>query len=589
MKRRLAIVGFILCGSVFPTFATLILDSPYGSGSDDIVNYATEEGWNAVTQLLTDKSFESYEHGEKTAVNWYYLSRWAELLASNEGDVVSDWINAIDEARLGHKNMVQRYTLYKRQLNIHLSLSLQKVLLGNFSFSRKFFDLLSPYDYLPGVLDILNHLHKKNREYFYEYRRLALAIAIVYDVPPPPGWPHFQVPDSILQRELPDIDTAFDYWVELNESTLCPYDLTEMSVEELKFLVDTPAIGDFQWVQENIHNKPENFADVYSRINYRFDRVSNNQFIWQGRDYQLKTILKYGGICVDQAYFAAQAGKAIGIPTLVFRGAGMDGRHAWFGFMPNEGLWEFNGGREGNNRYVTGYAHDPQTWANITDHELQFLGERFHHSYYYQKSLYHANFAAAYLKRSDPASAQVAAETALRFEKRNQVAWKALLSAMVLLSDDPRDTEKVLRRAAQAFRYNPDLEFHYLNRVIKSLEGRGELSRAQREKHFLTIKNRGDRNDISIQQAAERLFESMANDPLAVRLRYYRVILLQLGKVGGIDVYDRIVLPFVKNLNINGYKREAYQMLVYAHDKFEARSGSMLDVELKRQLESYKP
>ena len=96
--------------------------------------------------------------------------------------------------------MVQRYTLYKRPLNSHFSLSLQKVLLGDFAFSREFFNLLSPYDYLPGVLQILNHLHKKNRKYFYEYRRLALAIAVVYDVPPPPGWPHFQVPASNFSR-----------------------------------------------------------------------------------------------------------------------------------------------------------------------------------------------------------------------------------------------------------------------------------------------------------------------------------------------------------------------------------------------------
>ena len=180
--------------------------------------------------------------------------------------------------------MAQRYTLYKRHLSSHLSLPLQKVLLDDFAFSREFFDLLSPYDYLPGVLKIINHLHRKNRRYFYEYRRLVLAIAVVYDVPPPPGWPHFQVPDSILPRRLPDIDTSFDYWVELNESRQCPFDLSKMSAEELKFLVDTPAMGDFRWVRENIHNKPENFAEVYNRIDYRFDRVASNQFIWGGRD-----------------------------------------------------------------------------------------------------------------------------------------------------------------------------------------------------------------------------------------------------------------------------------------------------------------
>ena len=292
---------------------------------------------------------------------------------------------------------------------------------------------------------------------------------------------------------------------------------------------------------------------------------------------------------MDQAYFAAQAGKAKGITPLVFRGAVMDGRHAWFGFMPKESVWEFNAGREGDNRYVTGYAHNPQTWANITDHQLKFLGERFHHSYYYQKSLHHANFAGRYLEGNDPVSAQEAAKIALRFEKRNQAAWEALISATALLHDDPRETEKVLRRAALAYCFYPDLESHYLNRVIASLENRGELSRAQREKYFLTLKHKSDRTDISIKQAADRLLESMADDPFAARLRYYRVVLLQLGKEGGMDVYDRIVMPFVHHLRMSGHKREAYQMLVYARDKFEARSGSMLDQELKRQMEIYKP
>ena len=159
------------------------------------------------------------------------------------------------------------------------------------------------------------------------------------------------------------------------------------------------------------------------------------------------------------------------------------------------------------------------------------------------------------------------------------------------MSDDPRETEKVLRRAAQAYRFNPDLETFYLNRVIESLENRGELSRAQREKYILTIKNKSDRKDISIQQAAaaDRLLVNMVDDPLAARLRYFRVVLLQLGKVGGIDVYDRIVMPFVQQLRASGHKREAYQMLVYAREKFEARSGSMLDQELKRQLNIFKP
>ena len=38
-------------------------------------------------------------------------------------------------------------------------------------------------------------------------------------------------------------------------------------------------------------------------------------------------------------------GKAKGVPTLLFRGVGLDGRHAWFGFLDSDGHWELDCGR----------------------------------------------------------------------------------------------------------------------------------------------------------------------------------------------------------------------------------------------------
>ena len=55
------------------------------------------------------------------------------------------------------------------------------------------------------------------------------------------------------------------------------------------------------------------------------DRVQAGTFDWVGADYKMQTILQAGGICVDQGYYAVSAGKARGVPTLLFRGAGLDG------------------------------------------------------------------------------------------------------------------------------------------------------------------------------------------------------------------------------------------------------------------------
>ena len=56
-------------------------------------------------------------------------------------------------------------------------------------------------DFRQGVFQILNDLHRRDPAKFKTYAHLALAIAVVYDLPPPPYWPHGQVPpDRRLER-----------------------------------------------------------------------------------------------------------------------------------------------------------------------------------------------------------------------------------------------------------------------------------------------------------------------------------------------------------------------------------------------------
>ncbi len=144
---------------------------------------------------------------------------------------------------------------------------------------------------------------------------------------------------------------------------------------------------------------------------------------------------------VDQAYFATQVGKARGVPTLLFpRGEGMDGRHAWFGFLDGNQQWQLNAGRAGVLRFVTGYARDPQTWKEISDHELRFLSERFRSQPAFHTSRVHQQFAADYLANRNPAAAIHAAWQATKFERRNLDAWTTLLDAQVAQGDTPQAT-----------------------------------------------------------------------------------------------------------------------------------------------------
>ncbi len=563
--------------------------TPYGQGVDRVVRTGEEKGWTKVALALRQTALEAYRNEEEYAEQWYFLYRWSRLFAKKESDFNNAWIEHMNRSRLGHTNMAKEYIYGDGVLGGYLSPGLKIILLKDIAFSREFFGLLNPADNLVESFNILESLYREYPTHFKKYLRLAVALAVVYDVPPPPGWPHFQVPDYTLPRRLPGVSAAFEYWKNLNEKRQSTHNLTLLTVEKLKFLIDTPAgFDDLRWAHQNVKEKAADFAQVYSSVAYRHDRIAQNRYVWNGPDYRLPTILKSGGICVDQAYFASQSGKARGIPTLIFRGAGMTGRHAWFGYLRPSGGWEFDAGRYGENRYVTGYAHDPQTWGDISDHDLAFLSEGFHHTHYYHQSVFHSNFAFEFLTLSDIEAARRSAEKALRYERRNQQAWEILVETTRRTSDDPKDVESVLRRAVRVFAKYPDLETYYLNRVNESLVARGESSRARLEKGHVVSKYKGERTDLSIQEAARILEESARSDPLHIQLRQFRVILIQFGQAGGMDVFDRIVHPYVTELARNGHRREARSMAELARQRLHPPEGSMLDRALDKLVQSVK-
>src|SRR5262249_4854612 len=152
---------------------------------------------------------------------------------------------------------------------------------------------------------------------------------------------------------------AFNYWVRLDRANVTLHRLKRLPAGELKFVVDTVTpFAELTWAQANAAPPLAELDKTYSAIKYRQDRLQAGVFQWVGPDYKLATILSAGGICVDQAYYATNAGKARGVPTLLFRGAGLDGRHAWFGYLSATG-WKLDVGRYAEQKFVVGLAYDP--------------------------------------------------------------------------------------------------------------------------------------------------------------------------------------------------------------------------------------
>ncbi len=542
---------------------------------------AQRDGWQPHVAPLRSAALRAYAADKLFAAEaWLNASRWAALLAGDEADAVQAWIAAMNRAKAGHPNLPADFALRRNPLAARLNPELQAWLLADADFSAQFFQLRSPLDQPVRVLEILDELYLRDPARFRTYARLALALAVVYDVPPPPWWPHNQVPAQVLPRRLPAAPDAFAWWIQQDRASRTFHKLAKLEADELKFVVDTPApFTELEWAQKVAEFPLSHLDRAYTMVRYRNDRVANNTMTWTGRSYRLADILGTGGICADQAYFATQAGKARGVPTLLFAGAGNDGRHAWFGFLDTAGKWRLDAGRHAEQRLVTGHAIDPQTWLPISDHVLKFLSERFRDLPSFKQARVHALFAAELLAGGDARAAGVAARKAVTFERRHQPGWETLIDAARAEKRDGRTIEGLLREAAQAFRGFPDLEAHYANRVADSLRARGETSAADEQARALALKHKGNRSDLSAQQAREMVWRAVGSQPPAEQIRVFNQTLDTYGRGAGIGFFDEVVAPFCDHLAGLKMQADAVRAAERARRVLKVEPGSQLDTE----------
>lgn len=552
---------------------------------------AVREGWQKVADAVFQGAKQAYLQDRlDLAGAWLNVARWGGLFAEVESHFIERWVAAINQAKVGHPNMAREYTsLPGRTLGDFASLHLQRWLLANRTFSDTFFEQLSPCDSIPEVLRILAGLLESDPATFDTYASLALAVALVYDVPPPPGWPHAQVSEAVLPRRLPTPLVAFGFLVAADRSGRTLHRLAHLSPDQLKHVVDLVApLAELSWAQSSIQVPLSRLAATYEAVRYRLDRVTSNEMIWPGSTYDLATVLQTGGICVDQAYVATQAGKARGVPTMIFRGAGLDGRHAWFGFLDENRRWQMDAGRFAEQKFVTGLAHDPQTWGDLSDHEIQFLSEGFRLLPRFRQAQTHAGFASAALSMRDLPAARQAARKAINYESRHVEAWEILLSSLRLMKEDPRVVEASLREASIAFQRYPDLQIRFARDVSDSLRARGETSAADYEERLLARKNQGQRVDLAIDQVASELARALEQQPAFEQMRLFRGAVDQFGRGAGMDFLDRVVRPFVRHWVKAGRSAEAQRALEQVRLVMAPSAGSQLEKELLGLVEETK-
>lgn len=514
--------------------------------------------WLLSSEKFMEKAIAFHEAGKlQSAVHSYYASKWAAVFAGK-----ADMLDA------GLKN----YFLDQSQV----------------ALSQEFFDLQSKYDNHQRVFEIINDLFSKQPEAFKAFPKLALAIGLVYDDEPPIGWPHHQVPGHVLPRELPDPQKAMGFWVATEKGGKSLHPLGDLSIEELKYVIDTPVpFEQLKEAQEDLRVRLRSIGDLYPGIEYVHERLENNTYNWPHASYALTEIKERGGICVDQAYYTSQVAKAHGVPSMVVSGSGNNGNHAWVGFLDSRGRWDFTVGRYEESKFVTGVTYDPQTWLQPTDHELAMMSERFRTNPKFRISRIHTVFSGEYLRRGKLEEAVKSAEIAIDSEERNYSAWEALIKAKRASKVEVEELDLVYENGAKAFSRYADLEAGFLRRLASSYEEHDRIAEAEKLRARIISRNRRERPDLALQEAKVALDEAMESDPPEEQTDLYKKQISRL-KDAGLIAYYALTNPFLEALMDQDRKDLAKIALEYTERRMDVEEGSQLESALfrwKRRVE----
>lgn len=225
---------------------------------------------------------------------------------------------------------------------------------------------IAEYDNADGVFRVIKALREANAA-FEQYPELAAAVALVHDGKDPRSKAWTPAPARVMElysKQLPK---------ELFSAQSLPAVL-------LAHVVDVCVS------ESEIDQSRQKFAGQPTIGKRYFDVKYDTQFFKYGRkkamdgkDYTLANIIKYGGVCVEQAYYAEQIAKSIGVPSATIVANGDDVGHAWVGYLRTQSgklVWDLTEGRYKDYKGEAASARDPQTGRDISDGELQMKAER---------------------------------------------------------------------------------------------------------------------------------------------------------------------------------------------------------------------
>jgi hypothetical protein len=462
---------------------------------------------------------------------------------------------------------------------------------------------LSDSDRLTEVGRIMNELCAADPEERDRFFRLMVALAVVWDQPQRPSI-HHQMGNQPLAYQS-DVLARYQFFKEVYSERHALVDFDTLRLFDLLFVVDTPVpISELEWAREHIKSRRLKWAEQYTRIVYDMPRLNASQYQWPNGVYTLASILKQGGICVDQAYFATIGARAFGIPAVQLSGSGSGTAHAWFGYLRSAGKWELDVARYENSGYTTGYAVMPQTGSRISDHQILYDCDPVFYTEKFDKAHRLSSLALVLLRTGQPERAIRLTKKARREAPKFIEPWETECAALLALGEEKKAISLLEAQAAE-FRKYDDLYVQIRIKQARLVAGQ-DADAAQRILRETLSRVRKERDDLAsvlsfeLAKGGESVKEKMTQ--LERTLRSQResgtknyAMLLQYMELAETDAEKKTVAQFIDKYvekmikeqrirsdlsrNLLGLVQQAYQR---AGDERKAQNVSSQIADLKK-------
>lgn len=548
------ICGFRSCKYIILCllYACVALRCPAVDLSQKVLQFAADEGWSQAQVRLESYALEAYERRQFEPARW-----------SHDYSVLASFLAEVDLGP-GTDPFVAKFA-------------------RDVAFVRTFAAAIHPKDPPQQVFELLKMIDQQDPDWLENYPTLALAIALVHDQAPPQRWPHHQTGLAKSKNgQLQSAVAVYEYFQQAAQSNRLQLDLSQLSIGELKYVVDIHAdFADFEWAAKAQRFSWSRIDQLYRGIAYRHDRIAQNEYHWPLKDYSLPVIQKEGGICVDQAYFMTQVCKSRGIPSVQISGAGSDGYHAWVGYR-DQSDWNFEVGRYGGTAsYAAGTFFDPQTWEKKSDHALYYTTENFLRSENYQWARFHQKMARLLMEQGKLAAADRALETALDLEKKCVDAWD--LKILLLERQGARVDQRIeaYQSAARALTRFDEMRHRFTRQLIDFLEQAGQDEAAQKMRLTIARDQGEERPDLAIEALAKPFLDSLHHSGSRASFSELRKLITRYESQPTY-LCDRLLGPYIKRCLKDSEWSLAERAIELLLDHYQVDYGSQIDARLKR-------